>query len=106
MLLTIEWFLLSLFLFVRYFRAGKSGFLFLCGLFFLGWSFLESSLLLGRIVILVFAIIVCGVAILKEKKHPILAHLQKGYTTKEAIIHYACFGIVNFVVIILYIYAQ
>jgi len=106
MLLAIVWFLFSLFLFVRYIRAGKTFLFFLFACFFLSWSFWESKLLLFRIVISVIAIDMIVMAILKERRNPLVVRLQKGYTIKESIVHYALFGVVLFMAIIIYIYAR
>jgi len=88
---------LALFLLFRYLRADKSILIFIFSLFFMGLAIFESKTNILSIVILSVIALASGyLALLKEKRHPFIVKIQKGYKPVEYIAH-----VIFFVVVIL-----
>lgn len=94
---------LAAFLLFRYVRADRSILLFFFSLFFIGLAIFESKNNLLSIVILSIIALASGyVALLKEKKHPFILKIQKGYKPVEYMAHAIFFVVIIFLILIIF----
>lgn len=92
---------IALYLFFRYLRANKNIIIFFFSLFFVGLGIFESRNDPFAIVILsVIALAAILLALLKEKRHPLILKLQQGYKPAEVILY----SIIFFVLILLFLF--
>jgi len=94
---------IALFLLFRYLRAGKHIILFFISLFFVGLAIFESkNNVLSIFVLSIIALASGYLAFLKEKRHPFILKIQKGYKPVEHIAHAIFFVVVIFILLVIF----
>ena len=95
--------LIVTFSFLRYLRANKQVTHLAITLFFIGLAIYESKNNSLMIMILLIIIPVFGYfSVLKEKRHPFILKLQKGYKPSEIFMHIIIFFIIGFLLLIVF----
>lgn len=94
---------IALFLLFRYLRASKHIILFFISLFFIGLAIFESKNNLFLIFVLSIIALVSGyLAFLKDRRHPFILKIQKGYKPVEQITHAIFFVIIIFLLLLVF----
>ncbi len=94
---------IALFLLFRYLRASKHILLFVISLFFIGLAIFESKNNLFLVFVLSIIALASGyLAFLKEKRHPFILKIQKGYKPIEQITHAIFFVIIIFLLLLIF----
>ena len=93
---------IALFLLFRYLRANRTILLFFFSLFFIILAIYESKTNILLIFILsIIALASSYLALLKEKRHPFIVKIQKGYKPVEYIAHAIFFVVIIFLLLLI-----